>query len=59
VIRQLLVTNTNETDLEAAQKREGAALESAYASWEHREAIDAFLTKRAANFQKQAPTPTS
>ncbi len=56
-IRQLIIQNTNETDLDAAMKREGEALESAYRSWEHKEAIDAFLTQRAADFQKQAPTP--
>lgn len=56
-IRQLLVGNTNESDLDVAMRREGVALNAAYRSWEHKEAIDAFLTKRAANFQKQAPTP--
>jgi enoyl-CoA hydratase/carnithine racemase len=56
-IRQLVVANSNETDLDAAQRREGEALQSAYRSWEHKEAIDAFLGKRAPDFQKQAPTP--
>ena len=58
-IRKLIVANTNEDDLTAAQRREGMALNDAYRSWEHKEAIDAFLTKRPANFQKQAPTPIS
>ncbi len=56
-IRELILVNSNEDDLLAAQKREGAALSEAYRSWEHKEAIDAFLTKRPADFQKQAPTP--
>jgi enoyl-CoA hydratase/carnithine racemase len=56
-IRQLLVGNTNESDLDTAMRREGVALNAAYRSWEHKEAIDAFLTKRVADFQKQAPTP--
>lgn len=56
-IRQLIVQNTNETDLELVMRREGEALGAAYLSWEHKEAIDAFLTKRPADFQKQAPTP--
>ncbi|HXU25089.1 MAG TPA: enoyl-CoA hydratase-related protein [Tepidiformaceae bacterium] len=56
-IRKLILANTNEDDLTAAQRREGAALNDAYRSWEHKEAIEAFLTKRPANFQKQSPTP--
>lgn len=56
-IRQLLVTNANEDDMTAAMRREGESLAAAYASWEHREAIDAFLNKRPADFRKQAPTP--
>lgn len=40
-------------------RREGAALGEAYRSWEHKEAIEAFLTKRPADFQKQPPTPVS
>jgi 2-(1,2-epoxy-1,2-dihydrophenyl)acetyl-CoA isomerase len=56
-IRQLILDNTNEDDTTAAQRREGAALQAAYRSWEHKEAIEAFLTKRPADFQKQAPTP--
>jgi 2-(1,2-epoxy-1,2-dihydrophenyl)acetyl-CoA isomerase len=58
-IRQLVLANTNEDDSGEAQRREGAALAAAYASWEHREAIDAFLSKRPADFQKQAPTPVA
>ncbi len=56
-IRQLVIGNTNANDTGEVQRSEGAALAAAYASWEHREAIDAFLTKRSADFTKQAPTP--
>lgn len=56
-IRQLIVRNTSETDLTLAMRREGEALGAAYRSWEHKEAIEAFLTKRPADFQKQSPTP--
>lgn len=56
-IRRLIIENANETNTSAAQRREGAALREAYASWEHKEAIDAFLNKRPADFQKQTPTP--
>ncbi len=56
-IRQLIMQNTNESDLGLVMKREGDALGEAYRSWEHKEAIEAFLTKRPADFQKQAPTP--
>lgn len=56
-IRQLVLQNTNESDLALVMRREGEALGAAYRSWEHKEAIEAFLTKRPADFQKQAPTP--
>ena len=55
-IRQLIVQNSNESDLDLVMRREGEALNAAYRSWEHKEAIDAFLTKRPADFQKQTPT---
>lgn len=58
-IRQLIVGNTNESDSAIVQSREGESLNAAYRSWEHREAIDAFLSKRTPDFQKQAPTPLS
>ena len=56
-IRQLILQNANSTDTTAVQRAEGVALAAAYRSWEHKEAIDAFLTKRPADFSKQAPTP--
>lgn len=58
-IRQLILQNANSTDVAAVQRSEGLALAEAYRSWEHREAIDAFLGKRAADFTKQAGTPVS
>ncbi|MEO8539493.1 MAG: enoyl-CoA hydratase-related protein [bacterium] len=58
-IRQLIHQNTNESDLNLVMRREGEALGEAYRSWEHKEAIEAFLTKRPADFQKQAPTRSS
>ncbi len=56
-IRQLIIQNANATDMLAVQRAEGAALAAAYRSWEHKEAIEAFLTKRPADFTKQAGTP--
>jgi 2-(1,2-epoxy-1,2-dihydrophenyl)acetyl-CoA isomerase len=56
-IRQLIIQNANATDVAAVQRAEGTALAAAYRSWEHKEAIEAFLTKRAADFTKQSPTP--
>jgi 1,4-dihydroxy-2-naphthoyl-CoA synthase len=58
-IRNLVIANTNADDTADVQRSEGRALADAYASWEHREAIDAFLSKRPADFQKQPPTPVS
>ena len=58
-IRQLILANANSTDMTAVQRSEGEALGAAYRSWEHKEAIDAFLTKRPADFSKQAPTPVN
>jgi enoyl-CoA hydratase/carnithine racemase len=57
LIRNLLRENASRQDLDAVVAAEGAALAQAYASWEHREAIAAFLEKRVPNFTKQPPTP--
>ncbi len=58
-IRKLLLQNASQTDIAAVMQSEGEALAEAYRSWEHKEAIDAFLGKRPADFTKQAGTPVS
>ena len=50
-IKQLLTQNANETDTTAAQRREVAALQQAYATPEHKEAVAAFLEKRKPVFR--------
>ena len=50
-IKQLLTQNANETDPTAVQKREIAALQQAYATPEHKEAVAAFLEKRKPVFR--------
>lgn len=50
-IKALLTANGSETDIAAVQRREGEALQRAYVSAEHKEAVDAFLTKREPNFR--------
>ena len=40
----------DDTDLDLIQKREGEALAIAYKSREHKEAVQAFLEKRAPDF---------
>jgi enoyl-CoA hydratase/carnithine racemase len=51
MIKELLTRNAGETDLDAVQRREGAALAVAYKTPEHAEAVKAFLEKRAPNFR--------
>ena len=51
-IKALLTLNGADSDLERVQAREFAALDRCYASAEHREAIDAFLEKRAPDFAR-------
>jgi len=51
-VKTLLTENAAETDLAVAQKREMAALQEAYESPEHKEAIAAFLEKREPDFRK-------
>lgn len=50
-VKQLISANMSETDYALVQRREGEALAKCYASPEHREAIDAFLNKRAPDFK--------
>lgn len=51
-IKDLVTRNASEGDLALVQKREMAALQVAYASVEHKEAIAAFLEKREPDFSK-------
>ena len=51
-VKQLLTANGSETDIAAVQRREGEALAKAYASPEHKEAVDAFLAKRKPVFRR-------
>ena len=52
MIKQLLTDNGAETDLDLVQKREGEALKVAYKSKEHKEAVQAFIEKRAPDFNR-------
>ncbi len=49
--KELLTANASESDLALVQSRELAALEHAYATPEHREAVAAFIEKRAPRFR--------
>ena len=51
MIKDLLSRNAVETDLDAVQGRELDALERAYRTPEHREAVSAFLEKRPPKFR--------
>ena len=51
MIKELLTQNAAESDLELVQRREGDALEVAYRTPEHHEAVRAFLEKRTPNFR--------
>lgn len=50
-IKALITANANETDIDEVQRRELAALDQAFKSAEHQEAIAAFLEKRAPDFE--------
>jgi enoyl-CoA hydratase/carnithine racemase len=50
-IKQLLSQNATETDTRVVQQREVAALQQAYASAEHKEAVAAFMEKRKPVFR--------
>ena len=49
--KELLTTNGSATDLKAIQRVELTALDQAYQTAEHREAVDAFLEKRPPKFR--------
>lgn len=49
--KQLLTVNASESDLQRAQQRELDALTQCYASAEHKEAVAAFVAKRAPDFK--------
>ena len=50
-IKQLITQNANEVDTREVQRREVAALQEAYATPEHKEAVAAFLEKRKPVFR--------
>jgi enoyl-CoA hydratase/carnithine racemase len=52
MIRELLRENVHEDDVKVVMRREGDALQKAFASPEHREAITAFMEKRPPVFRK-------
>ena len=51
-VKKLLTENMAETDLDEVQRRELRALRASYATPEHREAIDAFMEKRAPDWKR-------
>lgn len=52
-IKELISANGCATDLDAVQAREGALLQQAFASPEHKEAVAAFLEKRPPKFRRE------
>ena len=50
--RRLIVDNVHNDNVPAVQRSEGEALAKAYQTWEHKEAIAAFLGKRDPDFTK-------
>ena len=54
MVKQLLTENGSETNLVEVMQREGELLAKAYASAEHKEAVSAFIEKRAPDFRKAA-----
>ena len=50
-VKELITANGFETDIKAVQKLEGEVLAKAYQSQEHREAVDAFISKRSPDFR--------
>lgn len=56
MIKELLTANAVESDLGAVQRRELTALNAAYRTPEHREAVSAFLERRQPDFRSLPPT---
>ena len=54
MIKDLLTANAVESDLALVQQRELAALNQAYTTPEHREAVSAFLERRQPDFRPVA-----
>lgn len=50
-VKELITANGFETDIKAVQRLEGEVLAKAYQSQEHREAVDAFVSKRTPDFK--------
>lgn len=53
-VKQLLTENGSASDLASVQRREGELLQEAYATPEHKEAVAAFLEKRAPDYRRAA-----
>ena len=53
-VKQLLTENGSASDLATVQRREGELLKEAYATPEHKEAVAAFLEKRAPDYRRAA-----
>ncbi len=51
MVKSLLTANGSESDINKVTEREKAALDEAYASAEHKEAVQAFIEKRGPNFR--------
>lgn len=51
MVKELLTENMTETSLREVQRREMRALEAAYETAEHKEAIDAFMNNREPDFK--------
>ena len=52
MVKELLTQNGSEADLDTILARETTALELAYKSPEHKEAVNAFMEKRKPDFRK-------
>ncbi len=51
-VKQLITENGSETDIRKVHEREGKVLAQAYVSEEHKEAVDAFMSKRKPVFKR-------